>query len=241
MVEPALSLSGVSQIFDSKTIISGIDFHLEPGEKVGLLGPTGAGKTTLLNICAGLVAPAAGQIHLFGKSPANLSRIKKSQLVGLMHQHYDLVDSLQVRHNIQAGFLGSWGFFKSLAALLLPLESPTANDVAERVAISSLLSKRTDLLSGGEKQRVALARLLIQDPLIFLADEPVASVDPARAEDLLTLLVQKPECTVLASLHNPKLAFQYMDRILGLRSGRLLFDLPVSQVGEPELAELYEI
>jgi phosphonate transport system ATP-binding protein len=149
-----------------------------------------------------------------------------------------------VRHNVQAGALGRWGLLRSAAALLLPLEHPPAREAVRRVGLSTVSATRVADLSGGEQQRVAIARLLVQDPAVLLADEPVASLDPARADQLLALLrgmADDDGRTLVASLHAPELARRHFDRVVGLRDGRIVFDLPPAQVTDDVLEGLYRL
>ncbi len=220
--------------------LADLNLTVAPGEKVALLGASGAGKTTLLNICAGQLTPDSGSAALFGQDPSQLNRKARAQLVGLMSQRLDLVGPLRARHNIQAGLLGRWGLLTSLAALTLPLESPAARAVADQLNLGNKLAQRTFTLSGGEQQRVAAARLLLQSPAVLLADEPVASLDINLADTVLSLLTQDDDQTVLMSLHNPNHALAYADRILGLREGRLAFDLPSEQTTQLQLKQLYD-
>jgi phosphonate transport system ATP-binding protein len=221
--------------------VRGIDLRVAAGETVALIGSSGAGKTSVLRLLAGMVKPSAGAVRLFGTALEAQER-RLPQLVGMMQQRLDLVGQLSVKHNVQAGALGRWGLLRSLGALVLPLEHPPARAAAERVGLAERFDTRVARLSGGEQQRVALARLLVQDPPILLADEPVASLDPARAADLVALLcalAREGGRTLVASIHAPELARTHFDRIVGLRAGRVVFDLPAAEVGPPLLEALY--
>lgn len=236
----AVACHGINKSFDKTLALADISLSVAPGEKVALLGASGAGKSTLLNICAGLATPSSGSLQLFGKNPDQLRRKERAQLVGLMQQRLNLIGPLRARHNIQAGLLGRWGFFASLAALTLPVETSAARTIADQLGLGDKLSQRTFLLSGGEQQRVAAARLLLQKTDVLLADEPVASLDIKSAEVLLGLITQNKNQTVLMSLHNPTHALSYATRIIGLREGKLVFDLPSSQVTQLQLEQLYD-
>lgn len=235
-----MACHSISKSFDKTLALADISLAVAPGEKVALLGASGAGKSTLLNLCAGLVAPSSGALRIFGENPSQLRRKERAQLVGLMQQRLNLIGPLRARHNIQAGLLSRWGFLVSLAALTLPVETPATRAIASQLGLADKLSQRTFSLSGGEQQRVAAARLLMQKPAVLLADEPVASLDINSAEVLLRLLTQNEEQTVLMSLHNPTHALSYASRIIGLREGGLVFDLPSGQVTQLQLEQLYD-
>lgn len=240
---PACELDGVTVAYGAVTAVRDLTLRIPPGETVALVGSSGAGKTSVLRVLAGLVAASAGTVSLHGR-PLAEQRRALPQMVGMMQQRLDLVGQLAVKHNVQAGALGRWGLARSLAALLLPVEHPPARAAAERVGVADKLGVRVAHLSGGEQQRVALARLLVQDPSMVLADEPVAALDPALADDLVALLcdlAREGRRTLVASLHSPELARAHFDRIVGLRHGRVAFDLPSDQVTADRLDELYEL
>ncbi|MBW3543351.1 MAG: sulfatase-like hydrolase/transferase, partial [Planctomycetes bacterium] len=180
------------------------------GQAVALVGPSGAGKTSLLRLLAGQLAPATGTVSVGGRDLSLLrSRRELPTLVGLLPQQLDLVPQLSVKHNVQAGALGRWSALRSLGALVLPLEHPPARAAVARLGLADRFADRVADLSGGEQQRVALARALVQDAALVLADEPVASLDPARAEHLLVLLrsaARQDGRTLVTSLHDPTLA-----------------------------------
>lgn len=244
---PAASLAGVGVTFPNGTQgLRGIDLDVAPGEAVALVGPSGAGKTSLLRVLAGLLEPTVGAARLGGDSVTDLARSRRElpHRVGMVQQRLDLVPQLTVKHNVQAGLLGRWGALTSLAALLLPVEVPGARAAARRLGIEDKFHQRVAYLSGGEQQRVAMARLLVQDPRVVLADEPVASLDPARAEDLLRLLVilgRDADRALVTSLHVPDLARRHFDRIVGLRHGRIVVDLPAAAATRQALAPVYDL
>jgi phosphonate transport system ATP-binding protein len=161
-----------------------------------------------------------------------------------MPQGFDLVPSLAVVHNVLAGRLGAWSLGRSLVSLVVPREVALARAALDRVGIAEKLYVRTSRLSGGEQQRVALARLLVQEPRVILADEPVSSVDPARAEDLLAMLVDiagEEGRTLVASMHAVPLALRYFSRVVALRAGRVIFDRPTASVTTLDLDALYAL
>ena len=217
------------------------------GQRVALVGPSGAGKSTLLALCTGAVRPDDGAVEVLGHridrlSPRMLTRVRAR--IGTVHQQLHLVGRLAVVHNVNAGRLGRWPWWRALASLVSPREADTSRQALARVGIADRWSSRTEDLSGGEQQRVALARLLVQDPDLVLADEPVSSLDPARAEEVMLLLtgtLARPDRTLLVSLHDPDLALRHCDRVVGLRAGRLLFDLPPHEVTADLRRELYRL
>jgi phosphonate transport system ATP-binding protein len=245
--EPLLELRGVGQRFGQDVALSAIDLQICAGERVALVGSSGAGKSTLIRLFNGTLLPSEGEVWVLGRS---LSRLSGGQLrrvqrqIGTIYQQFQLVDTLAVVHNVNAGHLGRWSFFKALLSLIYPLEVETALRALERVGIPEKLYDRTDRLSGGQQQRVALARVLVQDPLLILADEPVSSLDPERSREMMGLLrdlVEAAGKTLVVSLHSIELARQYCDRIVGLRDGKILFDAPPSAVSDALIDELYRL
>ncbi len=215
------------------------------GERVALAGPSGSGKTTLLYLLAGIVQPDEGQVAIDGRSLSGLTPGEElARLVSVMHQQFDLVPNLPVVHNVLAGRLGRWSLMRSVLSLVWPQERRLAEDTLAQLGIGDKLGERTSRLSGGEQQRVALARLLVQSSLIVLADEPVSSLDPARADDVLKLLKELTESsgkTLVASLHSPDLIRRYFSRVIGLREGLVQFDLPVDEMSDGVLQRLYQL
>ena len=245
LTPPILALQGVSKSYPNTRALESLSVAIHPGERVALAGPSGSGKTTLLYLMAGLLQPDAGEVAIDGYSLAQLTPGKQlSRLVGLVHQQYDLVPQLPVVHNVLAGRLGQWSWLRSVASLVWPQERHLAEAALEQMGIGDKISERTSHLSGGEQQRVAIARLVVQSPKVILADEPVASLDPALSEEMLRLLselTQEANRTLVVSLHSPYLIRKYCSRVLGIRAGRLMFDIPTAQLTEPALDELYDL
>ena len=234
-------------VYDRHAALDGFDLHVHAGERVALVGPSGAGKTTALRLATGSVRPTSGSVEVLGQdldaaTPDELRAVRRR--VGTVYQQLDLVGPLRVVHNVNAGRLGEWGRARALRSLVRPLQADAARHALARVGIADKLFERTDRLSGGEQQRVALARVLLQEPELILADEPVSSLDPARAEEVMDLLgevVADRNRTLLVSLHDFGLARRRCDRIVGVRDGRVAFDLPAGDVTDELGHELYRI
>ncbi|MEM8933620.1 MAG: ATP-binding cassette domain-containing protein [Acidobacteriota bacterium] len=251
MSEPA------SFVLDAVTVSYGgaapaldrVDLRIDPGEMIGLVGPSGAGKTTLLRLLSGSARPTRGSVVIDGVDWGALSgpelRRWRSR-IGLVHQDLSLVPNLRVLQNVLAGGLGRRGLLGSLRLMLMPPRSRVrrAHALLERVGVGEKLYQRTDRLSGGERQRVAIARALYQDPVALLADEPVSSVDPARARDtvaLLTEIFRESGLTLCMSLHNLDLAREFLPRLVGLRRGAVVFDRPTEALDDADFHALYDL
>ncbi len=242
-------LEGVTVRFGTTAALQDVDLTIEAGEAVALVGPSGAGKSTLLRLLNGMVRPDEGVVHVNGDTLGNLSRRALRDVraaIGFVHQDLSLVPNLRVVQNVMAGRLGQQGLFASARSMLLPSKTATARayEILERVGIAEKLYERTDTLSGGQQQRVALARALFQRPVALLADEPVSSVDPARARDtveLLTRVSREEGLTLVMSIHNLELARSCFPRLVGLRGGRVVFDARADGVGDDEFHALYDL
>jgi phosphonate transport system ATP-binding protein len=240
-----IDVKNVSKHFERKIALSSLSFTIKQGELVALIGPSGAGKTTLLNTIARLVPLETGELLIDGQPLPFYKKGKAfAKKIGVIRQQFDLITPLAVIHNVLAGKLVEWNMVKSLISLLVPQEKETALNALERVGLGDKAYEITSTLSGGEQQRVAMARLLVQNPEIILADEPVASLDPARADDvlaMLTKLVSEEKQTLIASLHSVEYARKYFSRIIALKNGELVFDLPTEKVTDELLEELYHL
>lgn len=242
----AVALRGVEVRYGADPALSAT-LDIAPGERVALVGPSGAGKSTLLGLCRGARPLAAGTVEVLGVDLAAASRRGLRAVrsrIGSVHQGLDLVGPLTALQNVSAGRLGRWGTARSLASLVRPVDPGPALEAMRRLGIEDLAGARTDRLSGGEQQRVALARVLVQDPALVLADEPIASLDPGRARivmDLLTEVVAGDARTLLVSLHDFAAAQETCDRVVGLRRGEVVFDLPAGEVTAAHRDALYRL
>jgi len=245
-IEPAFELRGVSKFFNNSRALEAVNLRVLPGEMIALIGPSGAGKTTLLNLLNGSRPPSAGEVRVAGYDLSRLSAQALRQMrsgIGTVYQQFHLVDNLRVIHNVNAGMLGRWSLLKAIMSLIRPLNVEAARHALAQVGIPHKLYARTGRLSGGEQQRVALARVLIQNPAAVLADEPISSVDPEHGRgimDLLRSLNREAGKTVIVSLHAVEYAYSHCDRIVGLRQGRVEFDLPPSAVSPEMRAALFQ-
>ena len=247
--EKGLSLEGVSVEFGSLTALRGIHLEVGRAERLGLVGLSGAGKTTLLRLFNGMVRPTRGHVRTLGQrldalSLSNLRSVRAR--VGFVHQELNLIPNLNVLQNVLLGRLGQISTARALALLTFSSGQilTEVHELLDRVEIGEKLYERVDRLSGGERQRVAIARALFQRPEILLADEPVSSVDPARARSVLELLIdlaQEHGLTLCVSLHNLGLAREFFPRLAGMRAGEIVFDRPADAIAEREFQSLFEL
>ncbi len=225
--------------------LAGLSLSIEAGEVVAVIGPSGAGKTTLLEVLACARAPSAGGFLIEGVDPWRLPRRALQRLRGrliLVPQVPPLPPRQRVVTAVLAGCLPAWSLWTSLRSLCYPVDIPAAHAALEAFDLGDKLFERVDRLSGGERQRVGLARALVAPARLWLVDEPLSALDPARAQRAVAALVRLARgrgVTLVATLHQVDTALAHFPRILGLREGRLLFDLPAAQVTPDLLARLY--
>lgn len=227
--------------------VRNVTLSIASGEQIALIGPSGSGKTTLFRLLNGSLFPSAGKLLYRDRDMATMTdrqlRAMRRKVGSIYQQHY-LVAGMSVLANTLSGALGRW----SLATTLRSLASPGAAEVerAERclesVGLADKRRYRCEQLSGGQQQRLAIARTLMQQPEVILADEPVASLDPVLAGEILELLLRLAEeakLTLLTSLHQVDLALRHSQRIVALRGGEIAFDLPTRDLDRHALAQLY--
>ncbi len=225
--------------------LRGVSLQVAAGEQLAVIGPSGAGKTTLLHLLACALKPSAGQLQLGGQDPWSLPakplRALRSQLF-LAPQVPPLPPRQRVVTAVLAGKLPHISLAASLRSLLYPADIAAADAALARFDAQDKLFARVDRLSGGERQRVALARLLVSQAQLLLVDEPLSALDPTRATQALQTLTQAARergATLVATLHHVEMALQHFPRIVGLRAGELVFDLPAGQVTAERLQALY--
>lgn len=225
--------------------LQAVDLQIASGEQVAVIGPSGAGKTSLLHVLACALPPSAGAFTLDEAAPWCLSTRALHRLRGelfLAPQVPPLPPRQRVVTAVLAGRLPRLGLWASLRALVHPDDLPAAHAALQPFDLADKLFDRVDRLSGGERQRVALARALLAPARLWLLDEPLSSLDPTRARHALDALVQaagERGITLVTSLHQVELALAAFPRIVGLRDGRVAFDLPAAEVTPERLAQLY--
>lgn len=226
--------------------LSGIELQARQGENIALIGPSGAGKTTLLNVIGTAQVPTSGRVQVLNQlvhadMPAAALRRLRAR-IGSVYQTPPIPPRQRVVTAVLAGKLGQWPAWKSLASLLYPQDAAGAQQALARVHLGDKLFVCCDQLSGGQLQRVAIARVLYQEAQLIVADEPVSALDPILALDTVELLVKEARArhaTLVASLHTVELAQRCFDRLIGIRAGRVAFDLPAQAVSEQQLQALY--
>ncbi len=227
------------------TALHEVHCTVQAGERVALIGRSGAGKTTLLRLLNCTLRPTMGSLTVNGFDTQTLYGARLRQVrrdIATIYQQHNLVLRLRVMHNVLAGRLGHWSAWRALWSLLRPQELDVAAAALQQVGLAEKIFQRTDQLSGGEQQRVAIARALVQNPAVILADEPVASLDPALSDYIVRLLVDIATAqhkTLIVSLHSVHLALDYFPRIIALQQGRLVFDGTPQGLPPAALQELF--
>ncbi|HKS13667.1 MAG TPA: ATP-binding cassette domain-containing protein [Pseudomonas sp.] len=225
--------------------LKGVDLRIEAGEQVAIIGPSGAGKSSLLHLMATASRLSEGSLELLGEQPWRLSARARQRLrarVGLVHQAPPLPLRQRVVTAVLAGRLGQWGTLRGLLNLLYPLDVPGARQVLTDLGLADKLFAQCGQLSGGQLQRVGIARALYQRPQVLLADEPVSAMDPVLAGHSLALLnrhAREQGVTLVASLHAVELALAHFPRVIGIRDGQVAFDCPAQAVSAGLLDALY--
>jgi len=239
---PLLQVRELGHGYGDRPVLDGVNLDVHRGEFVALLGPSGAGKTTLIKCITGLVRPQRGQVLVGGAEPASLHG-RERRRVAVIFQQFNLVRRLSALDNVLAGRLGHVPAWRGWTRQFERADQRLALECLERVGLLAAASQRADTLSGGQQQRVAIARALAQQPELIVADEPVASLDPAISAGILELLqgiCRDDGVTVVCSLHQLHLARRYAQRMVGLAAGRVRFDARTDGIDAAATAALYD-
>lgn len=229
--------------------IRDLSLTIGQGEQVAVIGPSGAGKTTLLQVLACALAPSAGEVRVDGQLPWQLPRGQLQRLRGrlfLAPQVPPLPPRQRVVTAVLAGRLPTMGLWRSVRSLFYPHDIPAACEALDRFDLGDKLFERVDRLSGGERQRVGLARALLGvggGASLLLIDEPLSALDPTRSRQAIDALVvgaRERSATLVTTLHQVDVALTHFPHVIGLRDGKLAFDLPASAVTRDRLTALYD-
>ncbi len=215
------------------------------GERLAIIGPSGAGKSTLLRVLGTSMRPTEGRVSVLESNPWQLSGAGLKRLrsrIGVVHQAPPIPPRQRAITAVIAGRLGQWPWWKSALSLLYPADIAGPREQLARLDLADRLFERCDQLSGGQLQRVGVARVLYQRPDLLLADEPVSAMDPALADLTVSQLHSEAAArgvTLVASLHVVDIALRWFPRIIGLKAGEIVFDLPAARVSDSVLRDLY--
>ena len=240
-------------VFDhvSKTYPNGyqalkdINLTIEQGEYVAIIGLSGAGKSTLIRTINRMHDITDGTLTVDGVNVMELKGARLRQFrrnIGMIFQSFNLVTRTTVIKNVLTSRVPELPFWRALLGAYPKKDKLEALEALDKVGILDKAFVRADQLSGGQQQRVALARTLAQNPKIILADEPVASLDPVTAKQVMDdfrRINREMNISVLINIHHVDLALQYADRVIGIKAGEVVYDGPASEVNEAVLAEVY--
>lgn len=241
----ALKLSGVTKVFGETRAVDTVSLDIDPGQFVGVIGRSGAGKSTMLRLINRLIDPTEGSVSFDG---TEITTLRGKALrdwrrdCAMIFQQFNLVERLDVLTNVLIGRLAEHGFLSSMAMQFTDAERTMALQALDRLDLVPQALQRAGTLSGGQQQRVAIAKALVQQPKIMLADEPIASLDPANATLVMDGLKQintEDGLTVLVNLHTLDTARAYCDRIIAMRSGRVFFDGTARQLTDDVVRDIY--
>ena len=250
---PAIDVENLTKSFRRNfAVLKAVNLKVEEGELVGLIGASGSGKSTLIRLISGLErldANGNGRISVLGETVQENGRRTPAQRrlrrdIGVVFQQFNLVGRLSLFKNVLAGRLGRVPGWRGTLGVFSRADRIVALKSLERVGMIAFAHQRSSELSGGQQQRGAIARVLTQEARIILADEPIASLDPASADRVMATLAdinRHDGTTVIVSLHQIEHAFRYCRRIVALKEGEIVFDGPASDIKPEDLSALYGI
>jgi phosphonate transport system ATP-binding protein len=234
-----LEVSNLTKVLpNGRRVLDGISFKVEKGEFVGILGPSGAGKSLTMRCLNGLLKPDEGSVILTDDTGQsyNISRIKKRALkkvrqkIGVIFQGYHLVKRISALENVMIGRLGQISTLRSLLYGFTDKEAEEAILALDKVKMGHMAGAITAGLSGGEMQRIAIARAIFQSPAILLADEPISNLDPSNAKIIMKLIRPLADIMpVIGVFHQPEMTAKYCTRVIAIKDGKIIYD------GDPKL------
>jgi len=240
-----LVVEQLSKVFGDLTAVDSVSLAIPRGQMVGVIGRSGAGKSTLLRMINRLTDPSRGTIINEGRDITALRgrnlRLWRASCA-MIFQQFNLVERMDVLTNVMVGRIAHTGFTRSMTRSFTPEDRARAIEALDRLDLVPQALQRAGTLSGGQQQRVAIAKALVQNPAIMLADEPIASLDPANATRVMEALreINRTDgLTVLVNLHTLDTARGYCDRIVAMRAGRVQFDGSPGELTTEKVREIY--
>lgn len=244
--EDLLVIEGLTKIYTGTArALDGASLSIRRGEFVSVIGSSGAGKSTLLRCINRLVEPTSGSIKFDGQEVTTLKKKELRQLrrrISMIFQEYNLVYRSTAIENVLQGRLGYKSNLQGIFGVFTEDEKRSAFDILDKVGLAEYAYTRADQLSGGQKQRVGIARALVQDPLLMLCDEPIASLDPRSSRTVMDQLRWASDelgVACLVNLHQVEYALEFSDRIVGLKKGRVVFVGSPAELDDAAIAEIY--
>ncbi len=245
-MEPVLKFVNVNKYYNNNVhALHNINLEIAAGEFISVIGPSGSGKSTLLRTVNRLIDVSDGKICLDGENITSIGGKKLRAVrrkVGMIFQNYNLVYRLSVLQNVLHGYLGYLDGIKGILGIYPEEEKLRAISLLEEMGLGAFCYNRAADLSGGQKQRVGIARAIMQRPKIMLADEPIASLDPSSAKnimDILAGLVKERQITCIVNLHQLEVAKKYSTRIIGLAKGTIVFDGKPEELTDEVVEKIY--
>ena len=242
-----LSIKNVEKKYNNGTnALKNISFDVEKGEFISIIGPSGSGKSTLLRSINKMIDISQGSILFEDK---NIENLKKTQIelvrreIGMIFQSYNLVERLTVIENVLHGRLGYKSVIAGILGIYSEEEKKEAFNFLEKVNMTKYAYRKCNELSGGQKQRVGIARAIMQKPKLLLCDEPIASLDPKTAENIMDYLkkvVSELKITCIVNLHQVDIAKKYSDRIIALNKGEKIFDDKTERLTDDMIEFIYK-
>ena len=246
MVETIIEVKNLVKNYGTKEILKNISFSINKGEIVSIIGESGAGKSTLMRCLNGLEEVNSGSIHFYGTDITKLKTSDKNEIkkqMAYVFQDLNIIDNMFVIDNVLVPFLNRKNFIDVLLNRFTKEEYERALYCLEKVGISKLAYTKAKYLSGGEKQRVAIARSLAPNVELILADEPISSLDERNSSQIMEIFKRiniKKNKTIILNLHNVEIAKKFSDKILALKNGEIFFYKKSEEVNEDDIREVYQ-
>ncbi len=246
MLIKQLSLKNVFYKINNRNILSKINLSIKNDEKIAIIGPSGSGKTTLLKIIAHAKFPSRGEIKI---NELNLLHLKKKDIFKLrksffmIPQQFSIPSRLRVYRAIQTGYLAEWSTIKSVLSVFYPFNLKKIHEILKRFSLETKIDEKVESLSGGEKQCINIARLLVTKAKMLLLDEPMAGIDIKKIDLVMKNLLEfqsEHKSLLIISLHQLEIVQKYFTRVICMKHGKIKFDLPIKKVTKKIIKDLYE-